>query len=170
MNGTTTMTGRIRELLRGLGGESPGEADELAALVTSLLARPIPDVTANASYIMQAVIRQHYASPGLREEWLVAAENPERGAWVTWSAYGRDVHGDGGLSYDAGHYFDGPDQAANRRAAMTDLAIRAGTTTGITRTFARGILAKWDGVGGLLSRVTREDARMARHILKYLED
>lgn len=99
----------------------PQNAGELAAEAereARTMAPPVPGVTQNAGYTVRAVLPGHDAEPGLLASCYVAAEGPG-GAWVTWNAYTRE---DGHLSYDAGHYFHGPDA---RRLGLADLAERA---------------------------------------------
>jgi hypothetical protein len=106
------------------------------------------------------------ASPGLRESWWVACEDPERGEWVTWACYGRDSHGCGGLSYDAGDYFAHGDPAANRRGALASLADRAGASEGVAELIAARVISGGE-LFSMYPRSSREDLRMARHLARW---
>lgn len=119
----------------------PAEADALAAEAAEAartMAPPVPGVTVNAGYVIQAVMPGHPAEPGLLQCWYVAAER--RRAWVTWEAYMLDGERAGFLAYNAGHYFTGPDQAVSKRAALADLAVRAGTMPEIARRIADDVV------------------------------
>jgi hypothetical protein len=125
------VTPRIRELLTLLADPHapmlPGERAELAGLVRLLLARPIPDQTVNAGYIVQHVIDGYPREPGAYRSWLVACEDPATGEWVTWECYVMDDgEHPGRLAYGAGHYFYSSDPAINKHRALRDLARRAG--------------------------------------------
>ena len=123
-------TGRISKLLELQADATapmlPSERTGLASLVSTLLARPIPDVTVNVGYIVRAVLPGGRKENGLLETWWVAAEN-DTGDWVTWEAMALDGEFAGRLGYNAGRYFTDPDApAANQRGALADLAVRAG--------------------------------------------
>lgn len=152
-------------------------ADELAAEAehdSRTMAPPVPGVTRNAGYTVRAVIHAHDAERGLLANWSVAGENPETGAWVTWNAYMQDGTRAGKLSYDGGHYFNavsGPSglaRADNRRRALADLAIRAGTMSDVGLRIAHEI-TRYHDVTGPYTSGEREDRRMASRLRKWCQ-
>lgn len=141
-----------------------GEAEAMAAQAEAAartMAPPVPGVTRNGSHVVRAVIYAHPHQDGLLESWFVAAEDPERGEWVTWNAYRRDGSQAGTLSYDAGHYFAHPaGSKVNRRDALADLAVRAGLMPEMAGRIANEV----EGYHGF---TPREDVRMARRLRKW---
>ena len=125
-------------------------------------APPAPDVTVNAGYIVRAVMPGHPAEPGLLASWWVACEDAQRGAWVTWEAYAMDGERAGFLAYNAGHYFTREghpeDAGANKRKALADLAVRAGTMPQMALRIADEIIGRPDS--------SDEDRRVTRRLRK----
>jgi len=161
----------IRELLGELTGALDGDfgdwpqGRELVRQVAALLARPIPDVTRNASYTVRAVMSGHPAEPGLLASWWVAAESDADNQWVTWEAYALDGSQAGRLGFNAGHYFGGPDQAVNKRGALADLAVRAGTMPEMAHRIADEVMRYAGNVNS--PAVAPEDKRMANRLRKW---
>lgn len=154
-----------------------GETGQMAAEAehdSRTMAPPVPGVTRNAGYTVRAVIHAHDAERGLLANWSVAGENPETGAWVTWNAYMQDGTRAGKLSYDGGHYFNavsGPSglaRADNRRRALADLAIRAGTMSDVGLRIAHEI-TRYHDVTGPYTSGEREDRRMASRLRKWCQ-
>lgn len=140
-------------------------------MVNPKLAPPVPGITANAGYVIRAVLPGHPAGNGLLESWWVAAER-EGGEWVTWEAYALDGEQAGRLAYDAGHYYNGtahPD--TNRKAALADLAVRAGLTAGVALRIADDVLRRTDPEAPWASLNDNKDRagdrRMARRLRAY---
>jgi hypothetical protein len=110
------------------GSEGKNETERMAAQAdhaARTMAPPVPGITVNAGYTVRDVIYANPAGGGLLESWWVAAEDPERGEWVTWVAYAQDGSHAGQLAYTWGHY----DGLTSHAAALQDLAIRAGIVT-----------------------------------------
>lgn len=148
-----------------------GEADRLAEAAerdARTMAPPVPGVTANAGYTIRAVLPGHPASDGLLASWYVACEAESiSGAWVTWTAYALDHPGrEGYLSYDAGHYYDGPDPADNRDRALSDLAIRAGLMSGVGLRIAEEV-TRYHDLTAPFTTGQAEDRRMAARLRKW---
>ena len=163
MNENTTamsVTEALAEVDRASAG---GMGQNIAALVnlaaavraTRTMASPAPDVTQNAGYTVRAVMPGHPAGNGLLESWYVAAEN-DNGSWVTWEAHALDGNQAGRLAYNAGHYFTSTDAALNRRHALADLAVRAGTMADMAERIANTIVNR--------TRATDEEKRTARSL------
>ena len=143
-----TLYHELEDALRAELAPLPPEVEaELAAQAerdTRTMAPPVTGVTRHNGYIVRAVICCNPKVPGLLEAWWIAGEDPDNGHWVTWNAYAGDPAGSqaGRLSYDGGHYFDAPSgpsglaRADNKRRALADLAVRAGTTPEIARRIA----------------------------------
>jgi hypothetical protein len=136
-------------------------ADEMAAeaeRAARTMAPPVPGVTRNAGHVIRAVI----TASGRDTAWFVAAEDPERGQWVTWRAeMFRSGERAGQLACSAGNYFRTPDA---RQRALADLAVRAGVMPGIGLRIADDILCR---PGTALRPVPAEDKRMARRLRAY---
>src|SRR5262249_6225259 len=75
---------------------------------TIITTAPVPGVTRNAGYTVRAVM------PNGRDGWYVAAEDADRGTWVTWACAAVD----GELAYAWGHYFHSGNQGENRTGAL----------------------------------------------------
>jgi hypothetical protein len=140
-----------------------GEAERMAAEAerdARTMAPPTPGVTSHNGYVVRAVVYNHAHADGYLEAWWIAGEDSE-GRWVTWNAYAGDPAGSqaGRLSYDAGNYFGSPDARANRRAALADLAVRAGTTPGVAQHIALEIAGH--------PYAAPEDKRMAARLRRY---
>jgi hypothetical protein len=155
------------ELLEA-SGVPEGYADELAAEAehaARTMAPPVPDVTRNAGYTVRAVMPGHPAGNDLLASWWVAAEDIADGGWVTWEAYALNGEQAGQLSYNAGHYFDGTDQAVNRRGALANLAVRAGTMPEMAHLIAAEVMRYAGNI--LPPSVKAEDQRMASRLRKW---
>jgi hypothetical protein len=144
----------------GETGRLAAEADQAART----MAPPVPDVTRNVSYTVRAVMPGHPAGSGLLASWWVAAESTADNQWVTWEAYKMDGSQAGRLAYNAGHYFGGPDQAVNKRGALADLAVRAGTMPEMARRIAEEVM-RYDRSENW--PVPPEDKRMAARLRKW---
>ena len=140
-----------------------GETERMAAQAdraARTMAPPVPGVTRNAGYIVRAVIHMHPHEDGLLEQWIVAAKDAAGTPnWVTWNAYQRDDSQAGTLAYDGGHYFFSPNPVVNRRAALADLAERAGLVPDMAQRIASLI-----GNGPLS---TAEEKRVARGLRRF---
>jgi hypothetical protein len=86
--------------------------------MTAAPVAPVIGVTRNAGYTVRAVLPADVAG----REWLVAAEDSERGRRATWHAWARD---DGTFDFAWGRYFA---VEPVRGRALADLAERAGIT------------------------------------------
>jgi hypothetical protein len=156
-----TLRAQLASLPEGAAGRMAAEADRAART----MAPPVPGVSQNSGYTVRAVIHMHDAERGLLANWSVAGENPETGAWVTWNAYMQDGTRAGKLSYDGGHYFNavsGPSglaRADNRRRALADLAIRAGTMSDVGLRIANEVTRYHD----------IEDRRMASRLRRWCQ-
>jgi hypothetical protein len=84
---------QLAPLPEGEAERTTAEAEHTART----MAPPVPGVTRNAGYTVQAVYHVHDAERGLLEQWVVACEDAERGTWVTWNAYRQN----GRLTYAA---------------------------------------------------------------------
>lgn len=147
-----------------------GEAERLAAQAEAdarTMAPPVPGVTRNAGYTVQAVMPGGPAEPGSLAYWWVACEDAERGAWVTWEAYAMDGRLAGHLAYNAGHYYTGPDPAGNKSQALADLAVRAGTMTQMALRIADEI-TRYHGDGPYTAS-EKEDRRMASRLRRWAQ-
>jgi hypothetical protein len=157
----TAVRAGLAPLPEGETGRMAAEADRAART----MAPPAPDVTRNVGYTVRAVMPGHPAGSGLLASWWVAAENTADSQWVTWEAYALDGSRAGFLAYNAGHYFGGPDQAVNKRGALADLGIRAGTMPDTALIIADEVMRYAGNVNS--PAVAPEDKRMARRLRKW---
>jgi hypothetical protein len=145
-----TLRAQLASLPEGAAGRMAAEADRAART----MAPPVPGVSQNSGYTVRAVIHMHDAEPGLLEQWVVACQGSS-GEWVTWNAYSQG----GRLAYEAGNYFGSTGERANRRAALADLAIRAGTMSDVGLRIAHEVTRYHD----------IEDRRMASRLRRWCQ-
>jgi hypothetical protein len=172
-HGTDEYVDVLERLVSAVRAElsQPSDVAELAAQAerdARTMAPPVPGVTRHNGYIMRAVINRNPKVPGYLEAWWVAGEDPVTRHWVTWNAYAGDPAGSrpGRLSYDGGHYFDGPDAQANKRRAMGDLAERAGTMPEMARRIAAEV-TRYHPEHGPYTAGQQADRRMASRLRKW---
>jgi hypothetical protein len=153
------VTEALTELDRASAG---GMGQNIAALVNlaaavraaRTMAPPVPGVTVNAGHVVRAVI----TAGGRDTAWFVAAEDTERGQWVTWRAE-TFPSGDraGQLAYSGGHYFWASDA---RQQALANLADRAGLLPAIAPLIAAE-MTRYE------HRTTAEDRRAAARLRRW---